>query len=306
MLGVNVRGSTWLRLRTGIYVKRADFQALPAWERYAVRVHAFLRMHPGAILCLESAAVVHGIPRFGETKDIHIYDPDRSSSTRHGDIVIHTSCDARAVEQIGGVLVTSLIDTVADLARLVPPAHGLAMADAAISPVQGGTLQVVQLRQRIAGQQNARGRARLSWVCDNADGRSESVGESVSRAVIGWSGFEQPVLQQRFSYEGCDDRVDFFFPSCGAIGESDGWSKYDFGDPEKAERRLRDEKRREDRLRRHGHPFARWDFGEAWQVDPLCSALVSAGVRKVESADALMLATLRSNPRARRENRSAA
>lgn len=140
-------------------------------------------------------------------------------------------------------------------------------------------------------------------MCDNTDARSESVGESVSRAVIDWCGFEEPVLQQRFAHEGCKDRADFFFPSCGVVGESDGWGKYDLDDPEKAEHHLREAKRREDRLRRHGHPLARWDLRDACQVDPLCRALVSAGVPKVQSADALMLATLRSNPRARREER---
>lgn len=185
-----------LRLRKGVYANREDFDALRPWTRYAVRVHAFLRMHPDAVLCLESAAVVHGIPHFGETKDIHVFDPDRSSSTRHGDVVVHTSTDARSVEAISGTSLTSLADTVSDLVRVVPPAHGLAIADAAISPTQGGVLTLEHLRSRAATQHNQRGRARLHWVCDNADGRSESVGESVSRAVIAWCGFEQPVVRR--------------------------------------------------------------------------------------------------------------
>ena len=298
MLGVSLRTGTWLRLRKGVYVDRLDFEALPPWQRHAVRVHAFVRRHPGVVLCLESAAVFHGIPQFGETKDIHVYDPDRLTSTRHGDVVIHTSRDPRGLVEVAGVMVTSLGDTVADLARVVPPAHALAMADAAISPTQGGMLRLDDLRASLIRQQNQRGRARLRWVCEHADARSESVAESVSRAVIRWTGFEVPELQQKFFYDGHKDRVDFFFPSLGVLGTSDGWGKYALDDLEQAARHLRDEKRREDRLRRHGHPFARWEQRDAWQVDPMCRALVAAGVPRVAAQAPLMLATLRSNPRA--------
>lgn len=308
MLGVNLRDRKWIRLRKGVYANRADFDALRPWTRYAARVHAFLRMHPDAVLCLESGAVIHGIPHFGETKDIHVFDRDRSSSTRYGDVVVHTSTDARTIDVISGTYVTSLADTVSDLVRLVPPAHGLAIADAAISPTQGGQLTLEHLRSRAVTQDNQRGRARLHWVCDNADGRSESVGESVSRAVIEWCGFERPVLQERFFYEGFRDRGDFYFASCGVIGESDGWGKYELDDPAEAQKRLRDEKRREDRLRRHGHPIARWELRDAQRVDPLVKILLSTGIPRVAPEDPLMLATLRENRRAKssRENRPAA
>lgn len=249
MLGVSLRGTTWLRLHEGVYVRGPDFVALPPWKRYAVRVHEFARTHPDAVFCLESAAVLHGIPHFGE----------------------------------------------------------VAMVDAVISHAQGGMLRADDLHERGRQQQNQRGRARLRWACENADARSESVAESVSRAVIMWSGFEHPEPQKQFFYEGHNDRVDFFFPSCGAVGESDGWGKYDLDDPARAERHLRDEKRREERLRRHGHPFARWDQRDAWKVPPMCNALAAARMPQISPPHSLMLATLRSNPRARsmtgRENR---
>lgn len=298
MLGIRLNGKSWVRVRKGVYVDRLKYLALPKWKRYAVRVHAFVLTHPDAVLCLESAAVFHGIPHFGETKDIHVYDPEGACSWRHGDISIHTSRDPREVEVIDGVRVTSLCDTIVDLARVVPPANGLAMVDASVSPVQGGTLRLDALRERGDEQQNQRGRARLQWVWENSDALSESPGESLSRAVIAWSGFEKPELQREFFYEGHEDRVDFFFPSRGAIGESDGWGKYDLDNAEKAQRHLTDEKRREDRLRRHGHPFARWDVKAAWKVDPLCKALSAAGVPLVAPSQPMMLATLRSNARA--------
>ncbi|MFD5213195.1 hypothetical protein [Microbacterium sp. NPDC058345] len=297
MLGIRLPSSRHVRVRAGVYADRAGYAALPAWKRYAVRVHAFLRTHPDAVLCMESAAVALGIPYFNEPKDIHVYDAGRAASRRYGDVVVHTSADPREVGSTAGILTTSPLDTAVDLVRVLPPAQGLAVADAAISAAQRGFTDLATLCERADAQQNTRGRARLRWAWDHADGRAESPGESVSRSIIGWCGFETPELQQRFDYEGYDDRVDFLFPSRAVIGESDGWDKYALGDPKEAAKNLADEKRREDRLRRHGHPFARWDLTDAWRVAPLARALQSAGVPLRHPRRPAMLATIRHRPR---------
>ena len=297
MLGIRLPSPAYVRIRSGVYADRVAYTALPSWRRYAVRVHAFARAHPDAVLCLESAAVVLGIPCFGEPKDIHVYDPDRATSRRFGDVVVHTSADPREVGRIGGIHTTSPLDTTVDLVRVLPPAQGLAVADAAISEAQAGFTHLAALRERSDGQQNRRGRAVLRWAWAHADERSESPGESVSRAIIGWCGFEQPELQVGFDYEGWSDRVDFLFPSRHAIGESDGWEKYALGDPQEAAKKLADEKRREDRLRRHGHPFARWTLADAWAVTPLERALSAAGVPRPRPREAAMLASVRRRPR---------
>ncbi|UJP09337.1 hypothetical protein L2X99_12960 [Microbacterium sp. KUDC0406] len=291
-LGIRLDPSTHARLRKGIYVDRAAYLALKPWERYAVRVHAFVLRHPSAVLCLESAAVVHGLPLFGAPRDIHVYDPGRTASRRFGDVAVHTWDDPRDVDEVDGILVTALVDTVVDLGRVLQPAPALAVADSAVSPAQGGTASLADLRDRSSGQSTKRGRARLRWLWDHVDGAAESPGESVSRAVIEGAGFPQPELQREFRYEDCLDRVDFHFAQTRAIGESDGWQKYALDDPDAAVRRLADEKRREDRLRRNGHPFARWDLSDAWRVDPLARALRAAGIRSVRPRDVAFLATL--------------
>ncbi len=295
-LSIRLSASTWRRIRVGMYVDRESYLRLPPWQRYAVRVHAFARAHPDAVLCLESAAVVHGFPLFGEPRDIHVFDPDRRRSRRFGDVVVHTSILPRSSERVRGVLVTRRLETVSDLARTLPPVQALAAVDSAISPAQGGDLRVGDLRAFAESVPDRRGRARARWVWERADGRSESPAESVSRAVIEWSGFEVPELQREFRYEGALDRVDFHFPRSGAIGECDGWQKYQLEDAPTAARRLADEKRREDRLRRNGHALARWDLTDAWRVAPLVHALSSAGVRQVAPAQAAMLASIARRP----------
>ena len=303
MLGIRVASTAHVRVRSGIYAPRTAYLALPPWERYAARVHAFAVAHPAAVLCLESAAVIWGLPLFGETRDIHVFDADRSRSRRFGDVCVHTSMHGRAVARRGPLLCTSMIDTVVDLSRVLPPAEALAVVDAAMSRTQGGPLDLTELREHADAQTTTRGSARQRWLWERADGRSESPAESVSRAVIEWCGFEDPELQENFHYEGVRDRVDFFFRSVGAIGESDGWRKYDLEDAAKAAARLKDEKRREDRLRRRGHPFARWDLSDVWRIAPLQRALSAAGVPLVRPPQPAMLATLRSRPRAVRNER---
>lgn len=297
MLGIRVHSSTYRRIRRGVYVDDAAFTALQPWQRYALRVHAFIRRHPDAVLCMESAAVPLGLPLFGETRDIHVFDPALRTSQRYGDVCVHTSQDPREITDLGGVLLTSPLDTTVDLARVLQPARALAVADALLADSDDPDSLRNALRTRSDQQVNSRGRARLAWVWDHADSRAESPAESVSRAVIEWSGFEAPVLQREFFYEGAEDRVDFFWRSGAIIGEADGWAKYGLGDPEKAAKRLADEKRREDRLRRHHHPFARWDLSDAWRVDPLCRALSAAGVQRKHPIQHGMLQTLRSRAR---------
>lgn len=297
MLGIPFSPKTLHRVRKGVYVDRTQYEKLPPWFKYAVRVHAFALKHPDAVLAFESAGVVHGLPHFGETRDIHVFDPDRDRSRRFGDVVVHTSADPRELTRVYGLQVTSMLDTAVDLGRVLPLARSLAVMDAVISAVQGGPLTLDQLRHRAEDQQNARGRGLLRWLFSHADGAAESPAESVSRAVIEWCGFEIPELQKEFHYENSLDRTDFFFPSSGTIGEADGWQKYTLGDPEEAARRLTVEKRREDRLRRNGHPFARWDLADVWKVAPLVKALQAAGVKRITHPQQSMLASLRRTSR---------
>ena len=304
--GIALDTPAHVRIRSGVYAPAKLYSDLPPWDRYAARVHAFARTHPDAVLCLESAAVGHGLPRFGEARDIHVLDGGRAHSRRFGDVAVHTGVDPRTVERRGPLLVTSLLDTAVDLARVLPPAQALAVVDAAISSKQGGTLRLDSVRAHATERATSRGSAQLLRLWEQADGRAESPAESVSRAVISWCGYEDPELQHEFYYDGVVDRVDFLFRSVGAIGEADGWGKYDLQDPEKAAEHLRDEKRREDRLRRHHHPFARWELADAWKVDPLCRALDAAGVPLRRAREAAMLATLQCRPREVTRHRSAA
>ncbi|MEX0153305.1 hypothetical protein [Microbacterium sp. LMI1-1-1.1] len=286
-----------LRVRNGVYIARDLWDGLAEWDRYVVRVHAFGGSRPGAVFSHESAAALWNLPIFGHPRQIHLFDGRRSRSLRYGDVTVHTSADKRDVARRGELLVTTVADTVLDLARCLPPAFALAVADAAIR-FRPADVSLSVLREVVASQRNPRGRRRAEWVIDHADAASESVGESVSRAVIGWCGFPPPLLQQTHIVDGRRYRSDFCWPALRVIGESDGWAKYG-ADPQEVTRALRAEKRREQDLRRAGWTVARWDFADAVSGEGLRAALLAAGLRPERRADTARLSSIGRNPRSR-------
>jgi hypothetical protein len=281
-----------VRVRAGVYVRAAEWMPLPPWTRYLVRVHAVARTWSAPTFCLESAAALRGLPVFGEPLDVHLLGAGVHAG-REGDVVVHASRQPRAVQVFEGLGVTSVVDTALDLCRVLPPAFALAVADATVRTT-GALLDFGALGR---SQVSRRGVRQLDWVGDRATTRAESVGESVSRAVIEWLGYEHPELQVEFSAEGFTDRVDFFWRSGRVIGESDGYGKYDASDVEASRAKLIAEKRREDRLRRQVKGFGRWDWADTMRVAPLDRKLAGAGLRRVRPVQAAMLATVGTNAR---------
>ncbi|MDW4574108.1 hypothetical protein R8Z57_15110 [Microbacterium sp. M3] len=283
------------RIRAGAYVRKDFWDRLAPWERYRMRVLAVARTWDSPIFCLESAAVLQGLPVFGEPTHIHVLSTN-SRSWCEGDVIVHGHSDEREVMDAAGTAVTSLADTAVDLARVLPPAFALAVVDAAarLLAKRGETLEVAE---RGRAQADRRGVRQLDWVQARFDPISESVGEAVSRAVIEWLGYDAPVLQRIFTYEGETDRSDFYWPRLRIVGESDGYGKYDADDPEVMRAHFVREKKREDRLRRHEGGFARWDWADTLRFEPLDQKLRATGLAPAHPRQSLMLHTLAHNPR---------
>jgi hypothetical protein len=282
------------RIRTGVYTDAAGWAALPPWDRYLLRVHAFRLVNAGAVFSHESAAVLHGLPVFGHPRHIHLFDGRRARSLAYGDVRVHTSADRRRTVERDGIRCSPLADVVVDLARVLPPAFGLAVADAAL---RTGGITSTELNDLAAAQRNPRGRRKLDWVLARGDLRSESVGESVSRAVVEWCGFPAADQQTEHRVAGRTYRSDLCWPEHRVIGEFDGWAKYDGHNPEAAATAVRAEKTREDALRRAGWRIARWDFAGALRVDGLRDALMAAGLPVVSRVDGRNLRSVGLNPR---------
>jgi hypothetical protein len=279
-------------LRRGVHAASEEWHGLQPHERYAARVSAAVAGLRDPILCLESAAVVWGLPVFGEPNEIHTLHVGRGHSYRRKDVFAHTSSSGREIVRAGGVRVTSLLDTTIDLARSMPLAFAVAVLDRALR--MGVTIGDIEGRAQQTGR--PRGTRALRRALTLSDVRSESVLESSSRVVIHLLGFEAPELQVEFRIDGEIRRVDAWWPSVGVIGEADGKVKYQQDDPSLTSDVLIDERRREKRLQVVAGRVIRWEWSDVVRVTPLERILLAAGVPRLRPAAPNIPAAFR-NPR---------
>lgn len=282
-----------LRLNRGVYAVRDEWNALAPWQRYGLRVQAHAMWHPDDVLCLESAAVLLGLPLVGGDHDIHVLSEHGATSRRSGGVRVHTmAASDRTFAEVDGIRVTSLADTCIDIARSRHPALALAVADATVrrDPSLGDLALVVLNEER----SSARGRRQARWALHRADRAAESPLESISRASIEWLGFPAPELQERFpGTDEREDRVDLWWPAQRIAGEADGHHKYDgrFGDPLEA---LRAREKRDRRLLAAGvRTVVHWAWDDVAEATSLRAMLRGVGMPIVHTPDPGRLASLR-------------
>jgi hypothetical protein len=184
---------------------------------------------------------------------------DRGSRTGDLGVLVHIAAlPAEHVISHRGVLLTSVPRTVIDLARTLPFAQGVAVADSAL---HAGLTSKSELATVIAKCPRWPGLQRAREVTAFSDGRSESVLESLSRAAFHQSGLPPPDLQV---WVGDDDevigRVDFLWRRYRTIGEADGAFKY------QTPARARAQLERDARLRAAGYEVVHFTWPEITRV----------------------------------------
>jgi hypothetical protein len=270
---------TAVRIRRGVYAEATWWHALRSYQRYAFRVRAAAVSLDDPILAAESAAVIHGLPVFGEP-DIHLLSLTSLRGYRRNGVSVHWSEDERTIERIDGIRVTSLLDTTLDLIRVLPLALGVAVIDAALR----SGLDLTGLRDTLATQTSTRGCRKAQEAIDRASAASESVLESISRVVIERLGYPPPELQVEFHLPTGAARTDFFWRDESIVGEADGNGKY-FGSGKPTDEVVRAERRREVALRRVVRNVARWEWADATRPMALDAILSAAGLRRIRPAD---------------------
>ncbi|WP_375383848.1 hypothetical protein [uncultured Microbacterium sp.] len=276
-------------VKYGVYAPASAWRALAPWDRYLARVHAAALTMPGLTFSHESAAVLLGLPVFGEPGEVHVLrDPAASSGSWKG-LRTHTASTPRQVVALGGIQLTSSDETAVDIARTRHCATGLAVVDAALRADAG--LSVEQLVAVNASRQSSRGRRHARWAIHRGDAAADGALESVSRAVVELLGFPEPELQVPFRIDGQRYCVDHYWRDARIVGEADGRLKYN-GSRGDAAKAIHDEKRREDSIRRIVNGFARWGWDDVRTPARLRKILVSAGLRQTGLGEPEPLATL--------------
>ncbi|MFH5824424.1 hypothetical protein [Georgenia sp. AZ-5] len=166
--------------------------------RYRYLVEATVSMmRTTAVLSHESAAVLLGLPVIGPWPDrVHVVEPLASGGRSTGMIFRHGVRELPRTVQAADIAVTNVARTVLDLARTRSFASGLAAADFALAVNRCTELDLWEELERLRG---TRGFRAARHVVERADGRSESVGESLSRARMYELRLPIPELQQSSS-----------------------------------------------------------------------------------------------------------
>jgi Protein of unknown function (DUF559) len=197
-----------------------------------------------------SAALVHGLGLVGlgpePRVEITRAPGERGGHASRAGAMVHVAAlPADHIVSYRGVLLTSVPRTVVDLARTLPFAQGVAVADSAL---HAGLTSKTELTAVIADCPRWRGLRRAREVTAFSDARSESVLESLSRAVFHQFGLPPPDLQV---WVGDDaeviGRADFLWRRYNTIGEADGAFKY------QTPARARTQLERDARLRAAGY-----------------------------------------------------
>jgi hypothetical protein len=277
------------RIARGAYLPEGVWNTITNAERYLSRVAAVaLTRRSTAVVSHWSAAAMHGIPHIGEwPSEVHVTVPTGASSGTKNGIVKHSlPLLDDDVQEIAGILVTSLTRTILDIAATSTFQRAVVAADAALLVDRFGRRPPMATREQLESAweraQPMRAHARTKAVLDFAETHAESPIESVSRVTMRAIGVPRPLLQvAHYDQRGFIGTTDFAWPEYGAVGEADGDQKYldpDYRGGRTPEQVFLDEKHREDRLRALPRRVARWPWETALSRNLLRRKLLAIGL----------------------------
>jgi hypothetical protein len=266
-----------VRVRRGAYVDGRLWAAADRAERYRLEVLAVARTRPGDSLSHHAALAIHGLPLWDFTSERIDLESDVGRVTSRRGITFHPRSEAPAVEA-SGVLVVPVARALIGVALTMGRACAVVAGDQAL---RLGLVTRQALVAEAALLTPHQGRRRAHEAVLAMDGQSESVREARTRLVLldlGLQPLSQVVLrdaQGRFVA-----RVDLMVE--GVVVEFDGRVKYERrrdaedGPDAQPAQVLWLEKRREDAIRRLGHPVERIIWSELDRPGLLGARLRSA------------------------------
>lgn len=260
-----VRRGQLLRLAPGVWVEGGARFEGPAgadllFRHRSIAVATSARDRGISTLSHESAAALLGLDTLHPDRTtVHLTKAAKSSGGYvRGHRHVHNGPLGRdETVTVDGLSVTSVERTAVDIAMAGDFAQGVVVFDRALAKDADHDTMAAMLDAR-TGWKNV-GTARRALACSNR--RSESVGESWSRAQMIVAGLPAPRLQSSFSTPDGEIRADFDWDG-RVIGEFDGLQKYGRllrPDEEPRDALIR-EKRREDALRALGIMVIRWTW----------------------------------------------
>lgn len=244
------------RVRRGTYLTTSAWASLSVDDQVVLRISAVAdALGPSAVISHTSAARLHGLPT-GQLQCDRPHatwpgSPGRGASTN---VVPHRSkLTDEDIVSVGGVRTTSVDRTLLDVARAGEVRLAVAMTDEALRRGLTSPIRLDRVGATIAGRPGA---GRVRQVFAFADGRAESVGESITRVQLRQLGLPRPELQASIvgAHGEVIGRTDFLIAAHGTVIEFDGRMKYEklLRVGESASDVVYREKQREDAIRATG------------------------------------------------------
>ncbi|BCW37806.1 hypothetical protein StoSoilA2_38620 [Arthrobacter sp. StoSoilA2] len=254
------------RLRYGCYIRGSKWNALgprrQAKERILAHAHATLTTSTGGFVYSHlSAARLHGLFVWGVDDKVHVLHTTRPSSDRWGkDVRGHTeSFTEDEVVQVQGLRATTLERTIFDSARMLSYPKALVIMDHGLR-IGADRSRLTSLATVSSGK---RGIRTLRKALDNADPRSESAGETLTRELMQRLSIRPPQPQFEVQSRLGRHRMDFAWEEQKLALEFDGRTKYfDFNPTEEV---IFQERRREKALVEEGWRFIRIEWKDLFQ-----------------------------------------
>lgn len=256
--------------------------------RHLAQVHAIVetrRIRP--IIGHLSAAVFWGMPiRPAMPTTVHTVVPPGSNAHSKNGVTVHKELllDGDVVE-VGGLLVTSPLRTLVDLARVSPFVTAVTALDFALHERRSKLftpLAKTALLESLGSLGAVRGFSRALRAVQFSRPGADNAGETHSRIVIAELGFPSPELQVRHvNPRGGYYYADFEWPGFQRIGEFDGRGKYlkpEYLGHMPPGDAVVEEKVREDHLRAEGNGVSRWGPADVNNRRELHRILLEAGL----------------------------
>lgn len=178
------RSGEWVAVRPGVYAAASLWESLdPYVGRPRLRaLAASLAMQRPHVLSHDSAALLLGLPvLLGDPETVHLTRPRVLGGRTTTGVTHHKATfEARQVVMIDGVHVLDAARTAVDIARHLGERHGLVACDSAL---RAGTTRA-ELAQAVAPMRCWPGVTTARRCVQLADGRSDSVGESLLRLMV--------------------------------------------------------------------------------------------------------------------------
>lgn len=262
-----VRAGELVRPRRAAYVDAGRWAVADADERYRLVVRSVAHSRPGDVVSHHAALALHGLPLWGHDGDRVDLLTGVGQAVRRPGIHVHPISDAATVA-VGPLATASVARSVVRTALTMGRDCAVVAGDAALH-------RELVTREQLLGEvalvspHEGRGRALEAVLC--MDEKAESVGESRTRLVLVDLGlsFESQVwivdaagvrvARVDFLVEGVVLEFDGRVKYLGALDQADrGPGEVSAADAgEDAARVVWLEKRREDDIRRLGHPVER-------------------------------------------------